>query len=365
VEETQIESSQATSPLKPFVKILSILFLVAAIPLTVFLAQQQQTTQQHAAGEETSREVTWQIFVTNHTNHNDQGTYIDAGALVGYPVFVNWRNNNVDPSDGDLEAFGERWGQWFIATGEWRCGCDWRRYLKSQYRAGTGETTDLAIPGPTDTPAPAPTATPIPPTPTNTPAPTAVPTLGATSLNISLGLTGVGIAQAANQTPLHPTRNVTVCLYPSSVDPSGDPGCSKTGTTRATGTVAFDTTSKNFTNASFMLPSSVTTGQYSVLIKTDDYLRKRAGFNTLSITAGTNNTIPGVILPPGDVDGNNALDALDYNDIFINCWTGIASSMCQNKASGNHPGADINDDGKVDHVDYVLFQRAISTQAGD
>lgn len=119
---------------------------------------------------------------------------------------------------------------------------------------------------------------------------------------------------------------------------------------------------------------NLASGTYQLYISTDGYLIHKAtqnGTDTFTITQGNIVTIPANTLIPGDVApipgkfqrdyGDNVLDILDYNGI-INCYLDrVNASTCTNKQA-----PDLDDDGKVDGVDYNLFLRSFSqVQTGD
>lgn len=69
--------------------------------------------------------------------------------------------------------------------------------------------------------------------------------------------------------------------------------------------------------------------------------------------------IPGVVVVPGDVDGNNQLDATDYK-VYTDCISSQPGCTADKKLK-----ADLNDDGKVDELDLNLFQRGYTIHQGD
>ncbi len=235
-----------------------------------------------------------------------------------------------------------------------------------------------------DTPnqCPAPTT----PTPTNSPTPagpTATPTPGPhTKAKVVLLLPAVGGKNGGNASPGRPTRNVTLYFYQADQDPS-DP--SITPITR-TGTVHLDTTTGSGTYGYFInttLDIGGLNGTYKVLVKSNQYLRKqfvpKTGDNsqTYVFTPGQTTVLPTITLLAGDIVpppttaggdyGDNTIDISDYNMLARGCYGGKATtSSCANKE-----GADLNDDGKVDGIDYNILIRTFNilanqgTQGGD
>lgn len=240
---------------------------------------------------------------------------------------------------------------------------------------------------PTSTPAPTgigggPTNTPIPTTvptdvPTATTAPTVEPTLttvptkvpsatptlpitpgNSTVINLNLFLHGIGQSgdntnltsySLSNQNPLHPAQNAAVSIFDAS----------NNLITSTSGTVTFDSTSGSFKGA-IDLGSAITTGVYTVKVKTDRHLyRLIAGIQTL--TAGQANTLPTTDIIAGDSNDDNKLNILDYNAL-INCYSDLAPAVACNDTLKLQ--TDFNDDGNVNQVDYNLFLREIATQPG-
>lgn len=92
-------------------------------------------------------------------------------------------------------------------------------------------------------------------------------------------------------------------------------------------------------------------GTYKVKIKATKYLRKL--LPDIPLQPGADYRLPQTILVLGDINNDNELNALDYA-VLVDCFGAKAdtSSCGSNKAF-----ADLNDDGKVDGVDYNLFVR--------
>lgn len=215
-------------------------------------------------------------------------------------------------------------------------------------QSATPTSTPTPIPGATATPTPIPGAS---PTPTSPP--------GSTSFAFAAGLIGIG-SQGSNQSPVHRTRNATLCLYSTSTDPSGDGNCSR-ATYKLTGTAVFG--SGTFSGS--VSSTGISSGQYAVLLKIDNFLRRRLGSVAQTISAGSSNNVGSINVLPGDINNDNVVNILDYN-AFINCYgSKFNTSSCTANPSTNGSGADLNDDGKVDGVDYNLFVRSLANQLGD
>ena len=211
--------------------------------------------------------------------------------------------------------------------------------------------------------------------PTTSPVPTAlpIPTIIGTALNFSLLLHGVGAAgdnpnptgnSLSNKNPLHPQRVLNIQVFDTnnqSVANSSSP-------------VTYDSTSGMFLGA-VGLPSSVKTGNYSVKIQTDRYLRRLVP-GIQHIVAGQEVTVsPPVEMIAGDTNNDNVLNVLDYNAL-LDCGYGDLNPLPMNDPNATFHSAncqvhtpvedlDLNDDGIINSTDYNLFLRELSVQNGD
>jgi hypothetical protein len=84
----------------------------------------------------------------------------------------------------------------------------------------------------------------------------------------------------------------------------------------------------------------------------------------VSVTKGQTITPPSLSVINGDINNDNQLDILDYNALLSCFDTKYASPTCSAPNASLSPGADIDDDGIVDGVDYNLFLRELSVQRG-
>lgn len=193
--------------------------------------------------------------------------------------------------------------------------------------------------------------------------PTDTPATGGTSASLTLVSPAISTS-GGNTQPLHPSRLVTLKLY--NID--------KQQTTTVQDSVTFNGTNA-FTNQNFNL-GSIPTGNYEILLYMPGNLQKvltqANGTNTFAIQAGTALTIPSVTLIPGDIGpipgsngqpyGDNILDISDYN-VLIGCYgDNQTTSSCNDVAK---VAADLNDDGKIDAVDYNILLRSFATRDGD
>ncbi len=105
---------------------------------------------------------------------------------------------------------------------------------------------------------------------------------------------------------------------------------------------------------------SVTSGNYTIKVKTNKFLKKLIpGFK--NIAPNTTITLPAIALIPGDIDNNNVLNIADYN-ILMSCF---GAKMDSSACGSNKENADLNEDGKVNEVDYNIFLRNIQAKQGD
>lgn len=202
-----------------------------------------------------------------------------------------------------------------------------------------------------------PTATPTLP-PTLTPTPTITPTpTPATVLALTLKLHGVGQGgdsvnptSTGNTVPITPQRPITLAI--SSI--------TNVAVANVSGTISYNTTTGIFTGSVDL--SSLASGSYVVKVTTPKYLAKTLpGVQT--ITQNQTNSMPTTAMIAGDVNGDNALNILDYN-MIMDCYSDLnppraCSDLAKKQAS------DIDDDGKVNQYDYNLFIRELSIRPGD
>lgn len=223
--------------------------------------------------------------------------------------------------------------------------------------APTGVPT--ATPTPT-TPAGA-TATPTPTigtNPTATPQPT-IPS-GNTVFALNIGLDGLGTTgdnvaplnhSGSNKNPLHPSRNVTIEVFNTDTN--------NTLVANKSGEIVYQASSGKFTGNVDM--GSLASGNYNIKVKSNGYLRRLIpGQN---VTGGQTFNVPAARLVTGDINGDNAINILDYN-IFIACsiFNRGNTGAC---TDAYRPFADLDDNGTIDQFDYNLFIRELSVQNGD
>jgi hypothetical protein len=67
------------------------------------------------------------------------------------------------------------------------------------------------------------------------------------------------------------------------------------------------------------------------------------------------NTLPKVVLNPGDINNDSRLNILDYN-ILLDCYgDSLEAKNCNEEEKQR---ADLNDDAKVNQIDYNIMVRA-------
>jgi len=196
---------------------------------------------------------------------------------------------------------------------------------------------------------------PITPTVTASPTVTTVP--GDTSFSLNLLLHGIGSGgDSANQKgggnphPVHQHRRVEVEVFSST----------NTLVVTKIGAVDFNSSVGNFTGTIDM-GTTLTSGDYTVKVKTDQFLRALVpGIQT--ITRGTVNSLPQATMINGDINGDNAINILDYN-ILIGCYSDFKAAV--SCTSANKLLADLDDDGNVNQVDLNLFLRELTNRHGE
>ena len=238
--------------------------------------------------------------------------------------------------------------------------------------SGTNPTlTPTPRANPTPTTPPGATATPTP-TRTVTPTPTPTPTIpaGNTVFALTIGLDGLGStgdnanpgnSSGSNKNPKRPSRNIKIEVF----DGRGNPVANKFGT------LAYQTGSGKFTGNVDM--GNLASGNYNVKVKSDGYLRKLVpGIQNVTFpseTIGRTYNVPAVNLVAGDINGDNAINILDYN-ILISCsvFSTDNHGACNGARISNSQYAvlsDLDDNGAVNQFDYNLFIRELSVQNGE
>lgn len=193
-----------------------------------------------------------------------------------------------------------------------------------------------------------------------------------TNLGFTLLLHGIGSAgdtvnpttsDLSNKNPIHPQRPINVWVYNSSNQ------IVATGS----GVVNFDTGSGTFLGQAGLVPD-IPTGNYTVKVKSDRYLRKLVS-GVPTITNGQVTQMVQTELVAGDTNNDNRIDVLDYNAL-LDCGYGQINPLpMTNSGSKYESGAcqahttpanvDLDDNGIITSSDYNLLLREFSIQNGN
>lgn len=220
----------------------------------------------------------------------------------------------------------------------------------------TDDPTATASPTTMITTLPSETTTPPATTiPTATTVPTTPPT---TKLSFAIFMHGIGNSgdnanptnhALSNKNPLHPTRDVSVLVY----DVNNQLAASKSGT------ITYNTTNGNFVGT-VDFGNALPQGAYTVKVQSPSHLRRLVpGIQT--IIPQQDNVLPAATLIAGDITGDNSINILDYN-LLIGCYSDLLPAVSCTEA--NKILTDLDDDGKVNQIDYNFFLREITVQAG-
>jgi hypothetical protein len=255
---------------------------------------------------------------------------------------------NVTISASKAIANGAPLGQWYAFASYQDTSGNWHEDQNKVYYSVVSAISATATPAPTS-----PAATAVP---TQTPAPTTPPAAGDTILGFDLLLHGIGKAGdnanpqgTGNTSPTRTQRTATVQVY--------DSNNNLVATNQ--GPVTYDTNSGSF-KGTVDLGQHVSTGAYTVKVKTDQYLRALVpGIQTL--TAGQTNQLPQFSMVVGDINDDNQINILDYN-ILMGCYSDLLPPV--SCAAGNDVLSDLDSDGHVNQFDYNLFLRELSNSTG-
>ena len=186
-------------------------------------------------------------------------------------------------------------------------------------------------------------------------------------INLSFSVPGIG-SGGGNMKPIHLKRSVIVFLYPTTVN-SMNPIVKPLYSIKGSAVYDKDPNSPTYTsfiNPSFDLGNTVKEGDYQISFRTDQSLRTvikenpdDLGGKTYSLSkGGFPEPIPPQTVLMGDTipdDGDNVVDATDYNS-FLNCYGDKNdSSSCQGKNYG-----DFDDNGVIDGIDYNILLRSLN-----
>lgn len=225
----------------------------------------------------------------------------------------------------------------------------------------TGVPAVTSAPGAAATPTPIPVASTATPTlaPTTTPAPTSTPIpAGVTAGSFSIDLAGIV------DNPNRKNRKLKIEIF--------DPEDENKKIADLTADITHDSSTKRFKGENVLnaIPKS---GIYNIKVKSDGYLRKL--ILSVRINKGGQNNISQVALIPGDINGDNRIDLLDYN-IIQECNThNLTLSPRANEHSANCKkftdqginlaNANLDDDDVVGGTDFNIFITGLSVREGD
>lgn len=199
-----------------------------------------------------------------------------------------------------------------------------------------------------------PTVTVSPEPPTPTPIQTTSP--DGTKLITTIFLQGIGRGgdnvtpgQGGNPDPFRLQRPITVELYDTS----------NVLKATASGVLLYNPTNGNYTGT-IEPDKAVPAGSYSARVIVPGYLAQNIS-QYFQVSPSATITLPQVTLITGDINQDNVLSILDYN-ILLGCYSGTSSAKdCD---SVRKRMSDLNDDGRVDGLDYNLFLRTMAVQRG-
>lgn len=149
----------------------------------------------------------------------------------------------------------------------------------------------------------------------------------------------------SNKNPTHPTKPIIVELI-------GEGGNTVTRTT----SITYVPENGNFTG-NLDLENGIPKNTYQIKIKSPQYLRRQLGIH--EIDSEKSIVLPAVTLVVGDVNNDNKLDMLDYN-LFLKCYS--QNNTC---TESERTLTDFNDDGKIDITDFNLFSRELAVREGE
>ncbi len=172
------------------------------------------------------------------------------------------------------------------------------------------------------------------------------------SLALTLFLHGIGKSgdsanpkAVGNQQPKTTQRSVNLILFNSN----------NTEVARTQGTVIFNATEGNFIGT-IAVNEQLSEESYAVKVQIDKYLVRQVP-GTVNLILGKTTEVESLDLIVGDVNSDNRLNVLDYNEI-IDCYAGFKAA--RNCSTEKKSATDLDDDGKVDLYDYNLFIRELS-----
>ncbi|HLD01643.1 MAG TPA: hypothetical protein VJC10_02085 [Patescibacteria group bacterium] len=208
--------------------------------------------------------------------------------------------------------------------------------------------------------------------------PTTGTRLSLTALLHAIGNAGDNVdptnAAGSNKNPLRKIRGANIALF--------TPNQEETPVAIGIGSLIYgDSTTSGDFKGIVALSTPVTTGDYIVKVKTDQYLTRRIP-GIQRITADVINPMPAVTLVVGDIETTrvNNKDVLNIKDFNVlrDCHdfslagnlldsedSRYNSQECKTHIGNGRERTDLNDDGRVSAVDLNYFLRELSVQSGE
>ena len=189
---------------------------------------------------------------------------------------------------------------------------------------------------------------------TNTPStnpeeatPTPKPDELAAAIQIRVFINGIGKSTpGGNPSPIHTTRVFTADII--------DNATAEVKT--IDGTLTFNPTTGEFNGA---IPiSNIQSGDYEIAIRSISTLPETVP-DTVTLAQPNKVTLPTITLQVGDINGDGIIDIRDFN-ILAGCFS--LTSPAKSCSDIQKSASDLNDDGKVNELDYNLFLRNLATQ---
>lgn len=340
---------------KKYLVLAVILMIAVAVPVTTYLVGQQQDTRQHASTLRTCSSFMalfglckGQATPTPIQIPTPTSTLSDA--TIQQRVLLLCANNgyrSMPRANGGVFSFTSE----LVCTNYFNqvkqtYGVSWRRTICGWFPQACVENT------------PTPTVASVSATPTEGPTPTPIQTTSpdGTKLSVTVFLQGIGKGGDnvtpggnGNPEPFRLQRPVTVELYNTSNQLKAT----------ASGVLLYNPTNGNY--AGVIEPSVVVPqGAYSARVIVPGYLAQNIS-QYFQVTPSATIILPPVTLITGDISQDNVLSILDYN-ILLGCYSNLSDAKdCDTLRKRL---SDLNDDGKVDGIDYNLFIRTMAVQRG-
>lgn len=164
-----------------------------------------------------------------------------------------------------------------------------------------------------------------------------------------------------NPNPARTQRPMTIQIYDQNNNLVYNPGVVAMATLTPAGTDRYQATIQLPTDVPQHKPvwsSGQNTSAYRIRVKLDYTLFSYVP-GTVDILQGSSATLPDAVLTVGDINGDNQVNIGDY-DILVRCFA-PPKGPC---TAQEQAGADLNDDGTVDGIDYNEMLRIFTSQEG-